>query len=101
MKARGVRKKLIGVVVSDKMDKTAVVLVRGLRKHKIYIKYVTTRAKYVAHDPQNSCHVGDTVRILECRPMSKTKRWQVIEVIERARGQEPLTSEEALTEHKG
>jgi small subunit ribosomal protein S17 len=101
MKARGVRKKLTGVVVSDKMDKTAVVLVRGLRKHKIYIKYVTTRAKYVAHDPLNSCHVGDTVRILECRPMSKTKRWQVIEVIERARGQEPLTSEEALTEHKG
>jgi small subunit ribosomal protein S17 len=100
MKARGVRKKLIGVVVSDKMDKTAVVLVRGLRKHKMYRKYVTTRAKYVAHDPQNSCHVGDKVRILECRPMSKTKRWQVIEVIERATGQEPLR-EEALMEQAG
>ncbi len=100
MKARGVRKKLIGVVVSDKMDKTAVVLVRGLRKHKMYRKYVTTRAKYVVHDPQNSCQVGDKVRIQECRPMSKTKRWQVIEVIEKATGQEPLR-EEALTEQAG
>lgn len=101
MKERGVRKKLVGVVVSDSMDKTAVVHVTGLKKHKMYRKYVTTRAKYVAHDPQNSCHVGDTVRILECRPMSKTKRWQVIEVIERARGQEPVTNEEALTEQAG
>ena len=101
MNERNDRKVKTGKVVSDKMDKTAVVLVRGLRKHKIYRKYVTTRAKYVAHDPQNSCHVGDTVRILECRPMSKTKRWQVIEVIERAKGREPLTNEEALTEQVG
>jgi len=101
MKARGVRKKLVGVVVSDKMDKTAVVLVRGLKKHKMYRKYVTTRAKYVAHDPENSCQVGDKVRILECRPMSKTKRWQVMEVIERATGQEPLKNEEAQTEQAG
>ena len=101
MKVRGVRKKLTGVVVSDKMDKTAVVLVRGLRKHKMYIKYVTTRAKYIAHDPQNSCHIGDKVRILECRPISKTKRWQVIEIIERAIGQEPLKQEEAVTEQAG
>jgi small subunit ribosomal protein S17 len=101
MKARGVRKKLTGVVVSDKMDKSAVVLVTGLKKHKMYRKYVTTRAKYVAHDPDNSCHIGDRVRILECRPMSKTKRWQVIEVIGRATGLEPLGSEEAQTEQAG
>ncbi len=98
MRERGVRKKLIGVVIGDKMDKTVVVLVRGLKKHKMYRKYITTRAKYVAHDPQNSCQVGDKVRIMECRPMSKTKRWQVTEVIERARGREPLVKEEVITE---
>ncbi len=98
MKERGVRKKLIGVVVSDKMDKTAIVHVTGLKKHKMYRKYVTTRAKYVAHDPQNSCHVGDKVKILECRPLSRTKRWQVIEIIEKAKGQEPLREEPVLTE---
>jgi small subunit ribosomal protein S17 len=101
MKERGVRKKLTGVVVSDKMDKTAVVHVTSLKKHKMYRKYVTTRAKYVAHDPENSCHVGDKVRILECRPMSRSKRWQVIEIIERAKGQEPPRGEEVLTEQAG
>jgi small subunit ribosomal protein S17 len=83
MKERGVRKKLVGVVISNSMDKTAVVLVNRAKKHKMYKKYVTTRAKYVAHDPQNICQVGDKVKILESRPISKTKRWQVLEVTER------------------
>lgn len=84
MKERGVRKKLVGVVISNSMEKTAVVLVNRLKKHKMYKKYVTTRAKYVAHDPQNICQVGDKVKILESRPFSKTKRWQVLEVTERS-----------------
>ncbi len=98
MRERGVRKKLIGVVISDKMDKTAIVLVRGLKKHKMYRKYVTTRAKYVAHDPQNNCQIGDKVKIVESRPMSRTKRWQVVEVVERAKGHESLPKEELTTE---
>jgi len=84
MKGRGVRKRLVGVVISNSMDKTAVVLVNRVKKHKMYKKYVTTRAKYVAHDPQNICQVGDKVKILESRPISKTKRWQVLEVTERS-----------------
>jgi small subunit ribosomal protein S17 len=83
MKGRGVRKKLIGVVVGNKMDKTAVVLVSRLKKHKMYKKYLTTQATYVAHDPLNTCQVGDRVKIIESRPISKTKRWLVIEIIEK------------------
>jgi small subunit ribosomal protein S17 len=83
MKGRGVRKKLVGVVISNSMDKTVVVLVNRVKKHRMYKKYVTAKAKYVAHDPQNICQVGDKVRILESRPMSKTKRWHVLEVTER------------------
>lgn len=101
MTQRGVRKKLTGVVISDKMDKTVIVRVMGLKKHKMYRKYITTWAKYAAHDPQNSCHIGDKVRIMECRPMSKTKRWHVIDVIEGAKGQEPLEKEDAVTEQAG
>lgn len=71
------------------MDKTAVVLVNRLKKHAMYKKYITTRAKFVAHDPQNSCQAGDRVRIQESRPISKTKRWQVIEIIERAKERGP------------
>jgi small subunit ribosomal protein S17 len=86
MKERGIRKKLVGIVVSNSMDKTAVVKVSRLKKHGTYKKYVGGQKKYKAHDPQNSCHVGDKVRIIESRPMSKTKRWQVIEILEK--GQE-------------
>ncbi len=93
MKQRGVRKKLTGVVVANKMDKTAVVQVKRLGKHKMYKKYVTSQKKYLAHDPQNRCKVGDRVRIVESRPISKTKRWQVIEIIGGGNLQEPLNTE--------
>ena len=89
MRKRGVRKKLVGVVVSNRMDKTAVVLVNSLKKHAMYKKYITTRAKFVAHDPENRCQAGDRVRIQESRPLSKTKRWLVMEVIERAKERGP------------
>ena len=83
MTERGVRKKLIGVVIRNGMDKTAVVLVNRLKKHRTYSKYIRSHKKYMAHDPQNSCQVGDKVRIIESRPISKKKRWQVVEIIER------------------
>jgi len=84
MTQRGVKKKLTGIVVGNKMDKTAAVLVSRLKKHKIYKKYVRRQAKYLAHDPQNKCLVGDRVRIIETRPISKKKRWQVLEILERS-----------------
>ena len=83
MKVRGVRKKLTGVVVGSKMDKTAVVLVDRLKKHSTYSKYIKRHSKYLAHDPKNMCQPGDRIRIVESRPISKSKRWQVIEIIER------------------
>jgi small subunit ribosomal protein S17 len=83
MKGRGVRRKLIGVVIGNKMDKTALVSVSRLKRHKMYRKFMTTQSKFVAHDPQNSCQVGDRVKIIESRPLSKTKRWQIVEIIER------------------
>jgi small subunit ribosomal protein S17 len=85
MKERGIRKKLIGVVVSNSMDKTAVVQVSRLKKHRTYKKYISGQKKYKAHDPQNRCQVGDKVKIIETRPTSKTKRWQLIEILEKSR----------------
>jgi small subunit ribosomal protein S17 len=82
MMERGKRKNLTGVVVGNEMDKTAMVLVSRIRKHRTYGKYIRSQKKYMAHDPQNTCQVGDKVRIIEARPVSKRKRWQVIEVIE-------------------
>ena len=82
MTERGVRKRLVGTVVGNQMDKTALVLVERLMKHQAYGKYVRRRSKYMAHDSQNRCQVGDKVRIIESRPMSKRKRWQVLDVIE-------------------
>jgi small subunit ribosomal protein S17 len=84
MKERGVRKKLSGVVVGNAMQKTAVVLVNHLKKHKTYAKYIKQRSKYLVHDPQNRCQIGDKVRIIESKPISKKKRWQLIEIIEKA-----------------
>jgi len=84
MKKRGVQKTQIGVVISDKMDKSVVVQVDRLVRHPMYKKYVRRRAKYVAHDETNSCKVGDRVLIRETRPFSKTKRWRVSEVLEKA-----------------
>jgi small subunit ribosomal protein S17 len=92
MKERGTRKQMAGVVVSHKMDKTAVVSVDRLRKHRTYKKYTTRQKMYKAHDPQNGCGVGDKVRIIESRPISKTKRWQVMEVI--AKGTEKEVEKE-------
>jgi small subunit ribosomal protein S17 len=84
MKERGVRKTLIGTVYSDKMDKTVVVMIERLVKHPQYKKYVKRRAKYKAHDEKNECRSGDTVSIIETRPLSRDKRWRVKEIIKRA-----------------
>ena len=81
MSERGVRKKLIGVVINKNMIKTAVVLVSRLKKHKTYGKYMRSQTKYLVHDPKERCQVGDKVKIIETRPISKRKRWQVLEVI--------------------
>lgn len=84
MKERGKRRKLSGVVVSDKMDKTVVVMVERLVKHRFYLKYIRRRARFAAHDEKNACQIGDKVSITESRPLSKTKRWRVSEVITKA-----------------
>ena len=84
MTERGSRKKLVGRVVSNQMDKTALVLVERLTKHRTYNKYVRRRAKYMAHDPRNQCQIGDKVKIIESRPISKRKRWQLFDIIKKA-----------------
>lgn len=78
------RKRLVGVVTSDKMDKTAVVKVERRYRHPLYKKVVTSTKKYMAHDEGNACRVGDRVRIVECRPLSRQKRWMVEAILERA-----------------
>jgi small subunit ribosomal protein S17 len=78
------RKRLIGTVVSDKMDKTVVVLIERFVMHPMYKKYVRRRAKYAAHDETNACGMGDRILISETRPLSKTKRWRVSRIIEKA-----------------
>ncbi len=78
------KKELIGRVVSDKMDKTVVVLVERRLPHPLYKKVIIKRKKYKAHDEHNACREGDVVRIRESRPLSKEKRWVVVEIIERA-----------------
>jgi len=84
MKQRGMRKKRVGIVVSNKMDKTVVVVIDRIVKHPVYKKYIRRRAKYVAHDEKNMCAVGDKVVIVETRPLSKTKGWRIREVLEKA-----------------
>ena len=84
MKNRGMRRQLIGTVVSDKMDKTAVVQVERLVKHPLYKKYIRRRNKFAAHDKDNSCGIGDKVLITESRPISKLKRWRVTDILEKA-----------------
>ncbi len=81
---RGQGREEIGVVMSDKMDKTIVVAVERASSHPLYKKVVRVRRKFVAHDEKNDCRAGDRVRIIECRPMSRRKRWRVVEVMERA-----------------
>ncbi|HLS10655.1 MAG TPA: 30S ribosomal protein S17 [Flavobacteriaceae bacterium] len=85
MEKRNIRKERIGVVTSNKMEKSIVVSEVKKVKHPMYGKYVTKTKKYVAHDEDNDCNEGDTVRISETRPLSKTKNWRLVEIIERAK----------------
>jgi small subunit ribosomal protein S17 len=85
MSERNERKTKIGMVVSDKMDKTVVVEVKDLEQHKLYKKLVKKTVKFKAHDENNDAHTGDKVSIMETRPLSKGKRWRVVEVLERAK----------------
>ncbi|OGP61302.1 MAG: 30S ribosomal protein S17 [Deltaproteobacteria bacterium RBG_13_49_15] len=84
MKTRGMKRQFTGTIVSDKMDKTVIVLVERLIKHPLYMKYIRRRAKFSAHDEANECHIGDKVVITESRPLSKTKRWRVSSIVEKA-----------------
>ena len=83
MKQRGIRRTLVGTVVSDQMDKTVVVRVERLVRDPRYHKFVRRRSKFMAHDEQNNCHVGDEVEIVEHRPLSKRKRWKVQATLKR------------------
>ncbi|MCR4398481.1 MAG: 30S ribosomal protein S17 [Firmicutes bacterium] len=84
-KARGVRKVRLGTVVSDKMDKTVVVAIESFTTHPLYGRRLKVTKKLKAHDETNQCKVGDRVRIMETRPLSREKRWRVVEVVERAK----------------
>ena len=83
--ARGMRKTRVGVVVSDKMDKTIVVAIRNRVKHPLYGKIMNRTSKIKAHDEENQCGIGDTVKIMETRPLSKDKHWRLVEIIEKAK----------------
>ncbi|MDR0874288.1 MAG: 30S ribosomal protein S17 [Prevotellaceae bacterium] len=85
METRNLRKERQGEVFSNKMDKTVTVVVKWKEKHPIYGKFVNKTKKYHAHDEKNECNIGDTVRIMETRPLSKLKRWRLVEIIERAK----------------
>ena len=85
MENRNLRKERIGVVSSNKMEKSIVVSEVNRVKHPMYGKFVLKTKKYVAHDEQNDCNEGDTVKIMETRPMSKSKRWRLVEILERAK----------------
>ena len=82
---RNLRKERTGVVVSNKMDKSIVVAVKTQEKHPIYGKFVKKTTKFVAHDEKNECSEGDTVRIMETRPLSKTKNWRLVEIVEKVK----------------
>ena len=85
METRSLRKERIGIVSSNKMEKSVVVSEVKKVKHPVYGKFVLKTKKYVAHDEKNNCNEGDTVKIMETRPMSKTKKWRIVEIIERAK----------------
>jgi small subunit ribosomal protein S17 len=82
---RNLRKTRVGIVTSDKMDKTVVVTIKNRVRHPLYNKIVNDTVKYKAHDENNECGVGDKVLIMECRPYSRDKRWRVVEIIEKAK----------------
>ena len=85
METRNLRKERTGVVTSNKMDKSITVAIKWKEKHPIYGKFVSKTNKYHAHDENNECNIGDTVKIMETRPLSKTKRWRLVQIIERAK----------------
>ncbi len=85
MSERNNRKTAVGKVVSDKMDKTIVVAIEDSVKHKLYKKIVKRTVKFKVHDENNECRIGDRVRIMETRPLSKDKRWRLVEVVEKAK----------------
>ena len=85
METRNLRKERTGVVTSNKMDNSIMVAIKWKEKHPIYGKFVNKTKKYHAHDENNECNIGDTVKIMETRPLSKTKRWRLVEIIERAK----------------
>lgn len=82
---RNLRKERIGVVVSNKMDKSITIAVESRVKHPMYGKFIKKTSKFMAHDEKNDCNIGDTVRIMETRPLSKSKNWRLVEVIERVK----------------
>jgi len=82
---RNLRKERVGVVVSNKMLKSIVVEVKRKKKHPIYGKFIITSKTFIAHDEDNTCNIGDTVRIMETRPLSKRKNWRLVEIVERAK----------------
>lgn len=85
METRGYRKTRTGVVTSDKMDKTIVVSIKTKVRHPLYGKMVNRTRKFKVHDEENACGIGDTVKIMETRPLSKDKRWRLVEIIEKAK----------------
>ncbi|MBK8965664.1 MAG: 30S ribosomal protein S17 [Lewinellaceae bacterium] len=85
MEGRNLRKQRTGIVVSNKMDKTIAVQVERRLKHPLYGKFVKRSKKFIAHDEENTCNIGDRVRIMETRPLSKMKRWRLVEILERAK----------------
>ena len=85
METRNLRKERTGVVTSNMMDKSITVAIKWKEKHPIYGKFVNKTKKYHAHDEKNECGIGDTVKIMETRPLSKTKRWRLVQIIERAK----------------
>ena len=85
METRNLRKERTGVVTSNKMDKSITVAIKWKEKHPIYGKFVSKTKKYHAHDENNECNIGDTVKIMETRPLSKTKRWRLVQIIEMAK----------------
>jgi len=95
---RGKRKVFVGVVVSDRMDKTVVVAVDRLVRHPLYKKVIRKTSKFYAHDENNECRVGDIVEIMETRPLSKLKRWRVVRIIQRAKVPLPVAREEVAEE---
>ena len=82
---KAAKRSFVGLVTSEKMDKTIVVTIETKKMDRLYKKYVTRTKKYMAHDENNDAHVGDTVRIVECRPLSKNKCWRLAEIVERAK----------------